>query len=242
MSKEDLNSFLPTIRTHQFSDSFKGFTFVVEKKVENEIKNIFLHDKGNNLKNLSSNVKDVSSTTILAKSGFVDKKRMFLFNGQIISSKKDNTQNEVIKFEQLNIDLNNFDTATIKQPKLQETSTLKLMSCFINKIENNEICKRDSDSNNEIISSLNRRIVLPFYIPIIALICSLLLIKSNKHYYNKYLIFLYGFSILVFTELVVRYTGINTLIRSFFTLFPISVITILYFFLIYKFSKENKST
>ena len=67
LSKEDLNSFLPTIRTYQFSDSFKGFTFVVEKKVENEIKNIFLHDKGNNLKNLSSNVKDVSSTTILAK-------------------------------------------------------------------------------------------------------------------------------------------------------------------------------
>ena len=194
------------------------------------------------MKNLSSNVKDVSSTTILAKSGFVDKKRMFLFNGQIISSKKDNTQNEVIKFEQLNIDLNNFDTATIKQPKLQETSTLKLMSCFINKIKNNEICKRDSDSNNEIISSLNRRIVLPFYIPIISLISSLLLIKSNKHYYNKYLIFLYGFSILVFTELVVRYTGINTLIRSFFTLFPISVITILYLFLIYKFSKEYKST
>ena len=32
LSKEDLNSFLPTIRTHQFSDSFKGFTFVVEKK------------------------------------------------------------------------------------------------------------------------------------------------------------------------------------------------------------------
>ena len=155
LSKEDLNSFLPTIRTHQFSDSFKGFTFVVEKKVENEIKNIFLHDKGNNLKNLSSNVKDVSSTTILAKSGFVDKKRMFLFNGQIISSKKDNTQNEVIKFEQLNIDLNNFDTATIKQPKLQETSTLKLMSCFINKIKNNEICKRDST----LIMKLSRHLI-----------------------------------------------------------------------------------
>ena len=96
LSKEDLNSFLPTIRTHQFSDSFKGFTFVVEKKVENEIKNIFLHDKGNNLKNLSSNVKDVSSTTILAKSGFVDKKRMFLFNGQIISSKKDNIKMKLL--------------------------------------------------------------------------------------------------------------------------------------------------
>ena len=46
---------LPTVRTQQFSDSFKGFTFIVEKKINNEFKNIFLHDKGNNLKNLSSN-------------------------------------------------------------------------------------------------------------------------------------------------------------------------------------------
>ena len=33
LSKDQLNSFLPTIRTQQFSDSFKGFTFIVEKKL-----------------------------------------------------------------------------------------------------------------------------------------------------------------------------------------------------------------
>ena len=41
---------LPTIRTQQFSDSFKGFTFIVEKKQNNNLQNIFLHDKGDNSK------------------------------------------------------------------------------------------------------------------------------------------------------------------------------------------------
>ena len=41
LSNDNFNSFLPTIKTHQFSDSFKGFTFIVEKKVGNEIKNVF---------------------------------------------------------------------------------------------------------------------------------------------------------------------------------------------------------
>ena len=41
LSKEQLNSFLPTVRTQQFSDSFRGFTFLVEKKFNNELKNIF---------------------------------------------------------------------------------------------------------------------------------------------------------------------------------------------------------
>ena len=56
LNKDNLNSFLPTIRSKQFSDSFKGFTYIVEKKFNNEVQNIFLHDKGGNLKNLTSNL------------------------------------------------------------------------------------------------------------------------------------------------------------------------------------------
>ena len=55
---------------------------------------------------------------------------MFLINGQIISSKKENKV-EVINFEQLDISLNHLSTSTIKKPKLQEISTLKLLSCFL---------------------------------------------------------------------------------------------------------------
>ena len=57
---------------------------------------------------------------------------MILFNGQIISSKTD-SKSEIIKFEQLSIDLSNLSTTTIKEPKIQETSTFKLANCLLNK-------------------------------------------------------------------------------------------------------------
>ena len=115
------------------------------------------------------------------------KKKMILFNGQIISSRRNNSKNEIIKFEQLNIDLKNLQTGTIKQPKLQETSTLKLLQCINDSKNKSEInCKENT--KKEITTVLNRRIVLPLYIPIIALLCSFLLIKTKtqtKNYFFK---------------------------------------------------------
>ena len=130
LSNENFNTFLPTVKSQQFSDSFEGLTFLVEKKMGNEIENIFLNDKGNNLNSLSPNITEPVNTTIISKNGIVKDQRMFLFNGQIISTNK-NYDTKVIKFEQLNVDLSKFNTTTIKQPKIQETSTIQLLSCFI---------------------------------------------------------------------------------------------------------------
>ena len=240
LSEDQFNSFLPTIRSQQFSDSFKGFTFIVEKKINNELKNIFLFDEGNNLKNLSSNEAKTNNTTIISMSGIVEKNKMILFNGQIITAKKDGDDNEIIKFEQLNIDLSDLSNTTIKEPKLQETSTIKLINCFINNSYNNKICKEDY--KKEILATLSRRFVIPFYIPIVSLLCSMLLIKTDRAYLNKVSIFFYCFSLLLFTELAVRYTGISQIMRLSFIILPISLIFFMYSFLIYKFSRESKST
>ena len=240
LSEDQLNSFLPTVRTQQFSDSFKGFTFIVEKKINNEIQNIFLHDTGKNPKNLSPNISSESNTTVVAEKGIVKERKMFLFNGQIISSKSSNEETEIIRFEQLNIDLSDLVTTTIKQPKLQETSTLTLISCLFSKSQNPEICKKDVDK--EIFPILMRRIVLPFYIPVITLVCSFLLLKNQRIYSNKISIFIYGFIILLLTELLIRYTGLNYLLRIFYLIMPVSLSLFFYFFLNYKFSKESKIT
>ena len=240
LSAEQFNSFLPTIRSQQFTDSFKGFTLIVEKKYENKIENIFLHDTGNNLKNLSSNSTDTVSTTIIAEKGLVDKRKMFLLNGQIITSKNQADKNEIIKFEQLNIDLNNVSTTTIKQPKIQETSTIKLLKCFSSSVPIASIC--NEDTKKEILPILIRRIILPFYIPVLSLICSILLFKKNIVYSNKALIFISSFTLLVFTELLIRYTGINYLLRYIYIVTPFALSILLYFILILKFSDESKTT
>ena len=168
ISQNNFNSFLPTIRIQQFSDSFEGFTFIVEKKIKNNIQKVFIHDNSNTLKNLTSEQQENSSTTIVAENGVVEEKKMILFNGQIISSRRNNSKNEIIKFEQLNIDLKSLQTGTIKQPKLQETSTLKLLQCINDSVNKSEInCKENT--KKEITTVLNRRIVLPFYIPVVSL-------------------------------------------------------------------------
>ena len=41
LGKDQLNSFLPTVRSQQFTDSFQGFTFIVEKKWEMKLKIFF---------------------------------------------------------------------------------------------------------------------------------------------------------------------------------------------------------
>ena len=238
LGKDNLNSFLPTIRSKQFSDSFEGFTYIVEKKINNEVKNIFLHDKGNNLKNLSSNNSSVNDVTIIAKEGIIQERKMFLLNGQIITSKKNNNENEILEFEQLNIDLGNFVTSTVKQPKLQETSTSELMSCFFGSDKNLKVCKKEA--KKEILPIIIRRTVLPFYIPVVSLICSLLLLKNRKIYFNRISIFILSFFILILTELVIRYTGLNYYIRISYILAPFVLFASFYLLLIYKFNRETK--
>jgi len=241
ISQNSFNSFLPTIRIQQFSDSFEGFTFIVEKKFKNSIENVFIHDNSNTLKNLTSNQESNSSTTIVAENGLVEEKKMVLFNGQIISSRKDNSKNEMIKFKQLNIDLKNLQTGTIKQPKLQETSTFELLKCINDSINKNSInCKKNT--KKEIITVLNRRIVLPLYIPIIALLSSFLLIKTKTQrnfFLNKYSIFVLSFLVLLYAELIIRYTGISKIISILFTVSPIVLIPIIYLLLTFKLSRES---
>ena len=239
LSVDQLNSFLPTVKSQQFSDSFKGFTFIVEKKFKNEVENIFLHDTGNNLKNLSSNVSNTNSTTVIAERGIINERKMILFNGQIVSSKKDNNdENEIIKFQQLNIDLKNLATTTIKEPKIQETSTITLLKCFTSSSIKKSICS--NEARKEVYPTLIRRIILPTYIPLVAILCSFLLLRNRSFLLSKFIVFIYCFLTLVLTEILIRYTGINEFLRLVYILSPVFFILTFYFLLSYKFTKETK--
>ncbi len=239
LSNQNINSFLPTIRIQEFSDSFTGFTFIVDKKFDNQIENIFLQDNSNILKNISSNKENKSLTTIIASNGLIEKDKMALFNGQIISSNKKNEKNDLIKFEQLNIDLSNLKNRTIKTPKIQETGTLKLFGCMKNQYFNNVKCKEDI--KKDIVPLLNRRIVFPLFIPVVALIASLLLLKVKKRKsFNKIGIFTLCFLVLLYAELIIRYTGLNQIINYIFLLSPFLLSLLTYIFLKIKFSNEFK--
>ena len=75
LSNENLSSILPTFRIQQFSDSFKGLTFIVDDKFENKITNIFLHDSSNILQNIAIAKEAGNSSAIVAKSGIIEEKK-----------------------------------------------------------------------------------------------------------------------------------------------------------------------
>ena len=227
LGDEKITSFVPTVREQQFSDSFNGLTFVVDEKIGNQVKNIFLQDDSNILKNLTSKKNKTNTNTIIAKSGIVDDKSMLLFKGKIISSNNIEYKNEIVKFDQLKIDLSEITNTTIKKPKIQETSTFELSSCVI---------KSGNCPENwveETIPVLNRRVILPFFIPVTALIACFLFFKKKNIIFNKVSIFLYSFFILLYAETIIRYTGLNNLILNIFVLSPFCLILTIYLFLIY---------
>ena len=161
-----------------------------------------------------------------------------MYNGSIITS-KNNLENDVLKFEKINIDLAGLTNTTIKKPKIQETSTLKLIGCANNNFYNDKNCA--GNFKQEIYPTLSRRIILPFFLPLIALISSLLLIKTKKKLlFNKISIFGYSFFVLLYAELIVRFTGKNILITNLFVLSPLVLSILIYTYIKFKFLKETK--
>ena len=238
LANDKYNSILPTLKTNEFNDSFKNLIIFVEEKFENKVKNIFIQDNGNYLKKLTPNSSKNQITNIIANEGIVQKKELFLINGQIISFNKQSKKNEIIKFDQLGINFLDIDTNQIKQPKIQETSTNELFKCVFKNELNNNFC--NNESKKEIIPILNRRLSLPLYIPVISLLCSLLIMKSKKIYYKKSIIFSYCFVLLVIIELCIKYTGLNYITQIIFLIIPFILSVFLYIFLNRAFSKEYK--
>ena len=76
------------------------------------------------------------------------------------------------------------------------------------------------------------------YIPVISLICSMLLIRNEKKYFKKFSIYSIAFTLILFTEITIKYTGISNFLLFFFIIFPFFLFVFFYIFLILKFSKE----
>ena len=102
----------------------------------------------------------------------------------------------------------------------------------------------DTDCKNnfttEILPTINRRVVLPLFLPALTLICSFLLIKNRKNIFlSNISIFAYSFILLLFAELTIRYTGINKLLNYSFILTPILLSILSYIILKIKFLNDN---
>ena len=238
--------FIPSLlKVRQFNDTVKGLTIFVEnKKIDGTYENIFIKDEGRVLTQVSG-----GSSTIFAKSGYATKdgKNLILFNGNIQKLEANNAIS-IVSFDKTTINLSGLSTKTTTEPKIQETSSIRIMQCMQEKnldvyncIKSKEIGPRKQHLTQNKIE-FNRRFGMPIFIPLVALIsCFLLLTRNEKKIFGfyKYIFFFIGFSILVGSEIAVRYSGTSLNHAAIYYLIPVGLIPFVYLSLIRAFKYEN---
>ena len=227
------------LKEKEFNDAVEGLTiFVGNKKANNIYENIFIRDDGRVLTQVAGN-----ASTIFAKSGYIsdDEKNLVLLNGNI--QKQEENQNiSIINFQKTFINLSGLSTKTISEPKIQETSTIDIISCLSGNSLFMHNCDGSKKFYRDVKIELNKRFGIPFYIPLLGFITCFLLSskRDKKNYYSyKYIYFIIGFIILVTSEITVRYSGISLNHTILYYMVPIISLPFIYLLLIRIFKYEN---
>ncbi len=226
LKSSNVNFFSSLIKEGKFINAVSGLTIFIQKqKNDGYFENIFIDDSSQN----TNKITYASSGRIID----IENKKVFeLFKGSVIN-KKQNRINE-FKFDQINIDLSKYSSNTILVPKVQETSTHKLINCFVIKGESNkEQDSRNCDLsiNKEIKEELLKRLYKPIYIPVIAIVCCFLIIlpkNSNRYQLQKKITFLIGFVILVLSETTLRYSSSSFISTIIYLVIPLIIFLIIY--------------
>ena len=232
------------LKSNNFNDTFKGITFFVEKKNENnELINIFVQDDNGVLNLALDEIKSSKKTIIIAKKGIIKNNKLVLFDGNI-QTKNNNAELKNFFFEKTELNIKNFNSRTITDMKVQETSSLDLINCIfeIKKIKLNNC--NDKNDKRESIEQVSRRIIKPLYITLIAIFSSFLLIyKKEKRsaFVKKYFIFFITFSTLVISEILLKFSGASKFNFLIYMLLPFILFFIIYIMLIITFKNEKIS-
>ena len=242
LSTTETSQINTVLKSNDFSDSYRGITFFVEKKnSNNELINIFIKDSDGNFSTLVDEVEEKKDTTIFAKKGFINNDKLILFEGVIQTlNRKDAIKN--VKFEKTELTLGGIATRTIKLPKIQETSSTSLLKCFNFQYSNldQELC--NTEYKKEVTQALAKRFGAPLYIPLVTIIISFLLLYNKEKKYiflKKYILFVLSFLILIFGEIFLKYTSISSFFTNSYFILPVAMSLLFYLFLIRKMMTEK---
>ena len=229
----NIDLFSSLIKERKFIDTVANLTIFVEEKNGNDLKKIYFKD------NISIN----QSQIIFAKTGEIKntngKNTLLLYNGKFINT-IDQKQN-IFNFSETEIDLSKYSTKTTTHPKIQETKTVDLYDCLLSIIQFKKIFtihgfqfeKKNCalDSFNNVKEELFKRVFLPIYFPVLALIASLVVLQS-KNYINffrfKLLVFFGGVVTLIISEISIKYFSLNNLNAIIFSILPLLIFSSIY--------------
>ena len=231
----NIDFFPSLINDGKFIDTVNNLTIYVDKIDENgNFENIILKD-------ISNNLIENDFRMIQAKKGslFINSqnKNLVLSNGIIIEKKNNKISN--LKFENFNFDLNRFESKSTTYPKIQETSNTSIIKCLV--INHNDFGAKktfkDLVCENNFIDNISqeflKRFIKPLYIPLLALFVSLIIFfsKENRNYLKiKIFLFCISFSVIVFSEIFLRYSGFKDINMLIFIFSPLLIFFATYTF------------
>jgi len=236
LKESNIDFFTSLIKEGKFINVVEGLTIFIEKKKSNNtFANIFIDDSSKS-----------QNRIIYAKTGKIiennKKKNFILNNGQILNKEK--SKFNIFQFEEINFDLSNYNTNTILAPKIQEIETVQLLNCYMRLNRKSFIDQENYDFScedsiiKEIKEEMLKRLFKPIYIPVVALISCILIMKPNSDiFFNRArnMSFLLGFFLLVLSESLLRYSISSNLMFLFYIITPF-----LFFFSTYFFLNQNK--
>ena len=227
----NLDFFPNLIKPKKFIDTVKGLTiFIDSKNDDGSYNNIVLKDNSD-----TSNAQ-----IIIAKKGRVslkeDQKFLILNDGKIIRTNQ-NKNTTTFNFKTTQLDLGKYSSKTTKVAKIQEISTITLFLClkFLNNDFKNSIKIKNLNCTprfvNSIYKELFKRIYMPVYIILIALVASLSILRSKDmggFLFFKIKIFLMGILFLVISDVSTNYINSKNLNNLLILIFPILSFLIIY--------------
>ena len=229
----DIDSFESIIKQKKFIDALKNLTIFVDNINEKkELNNFFLKDTS-----------DSGQITFSKKGAFEIKdgrKILSLYDGKTIK-KNSSGKIKIFEFSRTEVNMSKFNTTTTSLAKTQENTTFQLIYCVINlkkefKFEK-DINKELNFNNcrlgnlNNIYQEIYKRIVLPFYLPVLIVIACFTIIKSKDEMgFSKNLIriFIFGISTIIASEVSLNVIGKNDIINL-----SLIAVPIIFFYLIY---------
>ena len=238
----NIDFFPALMKEGKFIDAVEKLTIFIDSKDEfGNFKNIFLEDA-------SDKYKTKKSQNIYAKSGrlnnFGTNRVLELFDGKIID--RDNEKINDFSFKKIDFDLTKYNSKTTITPKIQEHKSNALVRCLYYFYQNNidefqdPLLRCNNQNIDSITQEVLKRIYKPIYLPLIALLTSLMVLFSKEDLnYNFYKIFIFLIIMvnIIISEMSLRYTS-ETIGFYFFIIFPIISFFLTYFILIKKLNKN----
>ena len=233
LRSSNVDYFEGLIKPKKFNDTVKGLTIFAEDKNENgELKNIYI--KKNNY--------EKGFQITFAKKGVFElkgnKKILVLYDGQTLN-KNNNNNITNFDFSQSDFGLGDMDSHLVTHKKIQEQSTISLLTCMKSIFEkkNYNIINCNKSNPRNIYKTIFKRLINPFYLPVLILISLLFILTSKENIkYNKYkyLIFLFGLGLIILSESSLGYISNNLNKNILILILPIISTIFIYFIFIHK--------